>query len=366
MWLKTKTLLASTLIALVCACSGSGDANIAASAPTSKELAQNPAVLHLTAPPQDVAAQAQYQSQAATAVFMPVTRIQNTTLFGAYFFTIYDTERAAALQANPNWRQEGTAFYASLTTDTGLSPVHRFRNLFNGSYLYTIYDAERAAIVANYSTTFVYEGVAWYARQTASTGWSPLYRFRNLVNGTYLFSAYESEKDAIVRDYPTTFALEGIAYYVWQSPTPPIVCTPPQVLTNGACVTPPTPVINIPTPAQPGVNVSMPQGIIPITCTNTNQACWVDMMNNGYVNTVMSGGKLYGGYRYISSVSGLLHHNLREIDPATGRLLNSEAIGASGSQESFYFPGRASNTPIIYGTNACYTYEGDPIACNSY
>lgn len=66
------------------------------------------------------------------------------------------------------------------------------------------------------SATFAYEGVAWYARQTPDAGWSPLYRFRNKTNGTYLFSAYESEKNAIVANYSAIFELEGIAYYVRQ------------------------------------------------------------------------------------------------------------------------------------------------------
>lgn len=103
-------------------------------------------------------------NQATSADYLPVTRIQNTSLYGAYFFTIYDVERAAALAANPLWRQEGTAFWASAAAGTNLSPVHRFRNLSNGSHMYTIYDAERADIVANYAAAFVYEGVAWYAQ----------------------------------------------------------------------------------------------------------------------------------------------------------------------------------------------------------
>ena len=117
---------------------------------------------------------------------------------------------------NPNWLLEGLAFWASLATGTDLYPVHRFRNKTNGSYLYSIYESERAEIAINYAATFVYEGVAWYARQTPATGWSALYRFRNKTNGTYLFSAYESEKNAIVATYPDVFALEGIAYYVRQ------------------------------------------------------------------------------------------------------------------------------------------------------
>lgn len=190
-----------------------------------KELAQNPAVLTLTAPAPNavlgsqIQAQSTIQPQATTANFSPVTRIQNTTLSGSYFFTIYNSERATALASNLGWKQEGPAFWASKVPDVGLSPVYRFRNNINGSYLYTIYEFERADIVANYASTFTLEGPAWYASQTPIAGWSPLYRFRNLNNGTYLFSAYEAEKDNIVANYANAFKLEGIAYYVWQNVT---------------------------------------------------------------------------------------------------------------------------------------------------
>jgi aldose sugar dehydrogenase len=151
---------------------------------------------------------------ATPADYLPVTRIQNTNLYGAYFFTIYDAERAAAMAANPLWRQEGAAFWAAFAAGANLSPVHRFRSLSNGSHLFTIYESERANIIANYAASFAYEGVAWYAQQTPSAGWSPLYRFRNKTNGTYLFSAYEAEKNAIVANYAAIFELEGIAFYV--------------------------------------------------------------------------------------------------------------------------------------------------------
>ncbi len=185
-------------------------------AQAARELAQNPAALKLNAETGGSTTITNFTPQAVTADYKPVTRIQNTTLTGAYFFTIYDTERADALANNPNWKFEGPAFWASLAPDALLNPVHRFRNVLNGSYLYSIYDTEKADIIANYSSTFVYEGVAWYAKQTPGTGWSPLYRFRNLLNGTYLFSAYETEKDAIVANYSAVFQLEGIAYYVRQ------------------------------------------------------------------------------------------------------------------------------------------------------
>jgi Domain of unknown function (DUF5011)/Protein of unknown function (DUF1566) len=201
-------------------------------AQTAQQSQQNPAALKLTADTNNrVTAQstASISPQAVAADYKPVNRLRMppSTLYGAYFFTIYDVERDAALASNADWTQEGPAFWTSLAAGDGLNPVHRYRNLFNGSYIYTIYDSERADIAANYSTALTYEGVAWYARQTPSDGWSPLYRFRNLTNNTYLFTAYETEKDAIVAGYSAVFTLEGIAYYVRQNaPADPIVVPP--------------------------------------------------------------------------------------------------------------------------------------------
>ena len=214
----------SDLLASLAAVYPNGQISATSAAQAAKELAQNPAVLHVTAANAATAQNAKsasVQPQAVAADYRAVTRIQNTTLTGAYFFTIYDTEQAAALAGNPNWKLEGAAFWASLASGTGLNPVHRFRNNLNGSYLYTIYEAEKTDIQTNYAATFFYEGVAWYAQQTPGAGWSPLYRFRNLLNGTYLFSAYEAEKDAIVANYSAVFKLEGIAYYVRQDAPPP-------------------------------------------------------------------------------------------------------------------------------------------------
>lgn len=188
-------------------------------AQSAKALSQNPSVFKssgaLVAQAGTSSSGQNIRPQAFTATdFNPVYRIQNTTLPGSYFFTIYDFEKTAALAANPNWKLEGTAFYTLPAASTDLSPVYRFRNKLNGSYLYTAYESEKTDIETNYGATFELEGVAWRAQQTPAPGYSPLYRFRNLVNGTYLNTAYESEKDAIVAQYPDIFKLEGVAYYV--------------------------------------------------------------------------------------------------------------------------------------------------------
>ena len=230
-------------------------------AQAAQELSQNPTALLLTsAAPSATNSSIQQQNgftlqpQAISADYQPVQRVQNTTLYGAYFFSIYPSEITTALATNPSWRLEGPAFWASLATGTDLHPVHRFQNKLNGSYLYSIYETERADIAANYAATFEYEGVAWHARQTTAIGWSALYRFRNKTNGTYLFSAYESEKDAIVATYPDVFALEGIAYYVRQdAPVDPVVppVVPPVItptITSIAPSSPTTVTLGIATP----------------------------------------------------------------------------------------------------------------------
>jgi murein DD-endopeptidase MepM/ murein hydrolase activator NlpD len=180
-----------------------------------KLLQQNPAVLKMSGPE---ATRGVVPQVATAATFMPVYRIQNTTLSGSYFFSIWEAEKNAALAANPAWNYEGPAFYASQANATGLSPVWRFRNKINGSYLFTIYEGERASIASTYADTFEYEGIAWYASQTEAAGYQPLYRFRNLTNGTYLFSAYDSEKRDIIANYPSIFEYEGVSYYVRVSP----------------------------------------------------------------------------------------------------------------------------------------------------
>ena len=203
-------------------------------AAAAEQLAQNPAALTYNAPaaqnfsaaatdttpisPQSGTITAQATSIHTVGLSVPVQRAQNTTLFGSYFFSIYPSEMSSALANNPTWNLEGTAFHASLGINPGLAPVWRFRNLINGSYLYTIDEGEKADIIANYSTYFLLEGPAWHASPVPATGFSPLYRFRNLTNGTYLFSAYESERDAIIANYVGVFLYEGISYYVRQTP----------------------------------------------------------------------------------------------------------------------------------------------------
>jgi serine protease len=154
-----------------------------------------------------------YAALTASGTATPVFRLNNKSLPGAYLFTAYGSERDAAFSFY-NFGVEGVAFHVLAAPAAGMSPVVRFRDKDTGAYLFSIYETEMAQLRTTYAYKFVEEGTSWYASKTPIAGWSPLYRFRNKLNGTYTFTAYESERAAMNTTYSATFVEEGIAYYI--------------------------------------------------------------------------------------------------------------------------------------------------------
>jgi lysyl endopeptidase len=147
----------------------------------------------------------------------PVYRFYNSAS-KSYFMTNSVIEKNTIQAYYPQFIYEGFSFFASPGAAGNLSPVYRFRNLLNSSYLWTISDVERTFIGQYYGNAFTEENIAWYSRPTASLGWDPLYRFRDVTNGTYLFTASEVERSSITQNYSARFVYEGIAYYVRNNP----------------------------------------------------------------------------------------------------------------------------------------------------
>lgn len=97
--------------------------------------------------------------------------------------------------------------------------VYRFRNLQNGFYLWSADESEKATIIDTLSGTWAYEGVAYRINTTSADNGAPLWRFLNLRGGFYLYSADSSERDTIVRTLAGEWRLEGAAYNVSRVPT---------------------------------------------------------------------------------------------------------------------------------------------------
>jgi serine protease len=154
-----------------------------------------------------------YAALTASDTDAPVYRLNNKSLPGAYLFTANGPERDAAF-AFYNFGVEGVAFHVKAAPAAGMSPVVRFRDKVTGAYLLSIYETEMADLRTTYAYRYEEEGTAWYASKTPLAGWSPLYRFQNKLNGTYTFTAYESERLAMNTTYSATFREEGVAYYI--------------------------------------------------------------------------------------------------------------------------------------------------------
>lgn len=106
----------------------------------------------------------------------------------------------------------------SRATDRDLAPVYRFWSNESNSHFYTISESEKNKLVDNYSKTWAYEGIAFYAYPPESQplGAKPVYRFWSSVTGHHLYSISESEKDKLEREYADVWVLEGVAWYAFE------------------------------------------------------------------------------------------------------------------------------------------------------
>lgn len=108
---------------------------------------------------------------------------------------------------------------APVVTDPKKMPVHRFYNKANGSHFYTGSDAERDAVIAKWSATYTYEGVAYTINTTNAANSSPLYRFYNKANGSHFYTPSAAERDAVIARWSGTYTYEGPVYSVSLNPT---------------------------------------------------------------------------------------------------------------------------------------------------
>ena len=143
-----------------------------------------------------------------------VHRFYNATT-GAHFYTPAAAERDYVLANIPNFAYEGVAFYAYDTAVTGSYPVYRMYNRLNGRHFYTMSRAERDSVLATFPQ-FTDEGISWYAQAGVGGTANPVYRFYSAAKGAHFYTISETDRAIVLRDIPT-YAAEGIAYYAWNT-----------------------------------------------------------------------------------------------------------------------------------------------------
>jgi hypothetical protein len=134
------------------------------------------------------------------------------TPMGTHFYTASESEKASIISKLSSYRFEGVAYQLNYDSGRNTLPLYRFYNMKNGTHFYTASEQEKNNVIAKYPTTYKLEGVAWYVSNVPYAAF-PVYRFYN-VKGTHFYTASEQEKNNVIAKYPTTYKFEGVAYYV--------------------------------------------------------------------------------------------------------------------------------------------------------
>jgi hypothetical protein len=144
----------------------------------------------------------------------PVFRFYNPSV-GAHFYTASEPERdMVLLRWSSTYSYEGVAYWVNQTTNR--SALYRFYNMRTGSHFYTASTQERDKVIAEWSATYSYDGESYRVESQASDGALAVYRFYNVQNGSHFYTASEQERDTVVARWSNTYQYEGPAFWVAQ------------------------------------------------------------------------------------------------------------------------------------------------------
>ena len=113
-----------------------------------------------------------------------------------------------------------TTTNVSLAAGPDVTPVYRFYNRAKGVHFYTADEAEKNRTIANHSSIYTFEGVAFRLDSDSPDNAAPLYRFYNRRTGVHFYTASEAEKSATTKDSSGAYIFEGVSYLVCGVATP--------------------------------------------------------------------------------------------------------------------------------------------------
>ncbi len=154
----------------------------------------------------------------APATWRPVYRFWAPVL-ERHFYTLSTAERDKLINNYSDvWTYEQVAYYAfAADTEPGTAPVYRFWSGTLNTHFYTVSQAERDKLIDNYSQTWAYEGIAFYAYvgslgSALSIGIDPVYRFWSASLGTHFFTTSQTEMNKLFNLSPGLWYWEGAGW----------------------------------------------------------------------------------------------------------------------------------------------------------
>jgi len=153
------------------------------------------------------------------AALDPVYRFYNLKN-GTHFFTPSAEERDTVTARWPGvFQYEGVAYSTEATV--GAEPLYRFYNRVSASHFYTVSADEAAMVLATWPHVFTLEGRTYSVSPTCVAGSDPVYRFYNTKTGSHFFTASPQERDVVAARWSSTYQYDGVAFYVAEAGVAP-------------------------------------------------------------------------------------------------------------------------------------------------
>lgn len=130
------------------------------------------------------------------------------------FYTASKTERDTVIA---NWSSTFTYLGVAYSLDSGKNPwpLYRFQHRTNSSFFYTASVTERDRMMSAYSSVWKYQGEAYKVARTSSAG-PAVYRFYNRHQGTYYYTTSRTERDALIARNSGSHMYEGAVFHLGQ------------------------------------------------------------------------------------------------------------------------------------------------------
>ncbi|WP_420412695.1 matrixin family metalloprotease [Roseibium sp.] len=148
----------------------------------------------------------------------PLAAVENIFRFfnpttGSHYFATGDTQRSTIAASNPSWLNEGAAFQAATTQETGTIPVVRMFNESSGRYLFTA-DTTEISIIQNQGWSQQQSGVWFVTRgEEAALGYTTgVFRLYVPALQGHVYSSNQAEIDILLTTLNATN--EGAAYFL--------------------------------------------------------------------------------------------------------------------------------------------------------
>lgn len=141
-----------------------------------------------------------------------IYRLYNTRT-GAQVYTRGDAEREFILNKFTDFEfTDGVAAFSTTTTEQpGLTPIFRLYNTRTGMHLYTRGVADRDFVLNKFTDFEFTDGVpAFYASMTAQTGLTPMFRLFETNIGAHVYARGETERAFLLNKFPAFEFTDGV------------------------------------------------------------------------------------------------------------------------------------------------------------